>query len=728
MKRATFALLALMAVALACATVVERILGSDVAMRWIYGSIPFAVAWAVITMMAVVCLVKAKLWRNPPVLLIHLALVGIVTGAGITWATGYHGMLRLSPGESAEQFTDNQGCVHRFPHAIMLKRFEVEYYPGTSTPANYKSILTVNHNDTIAVWMNHVGRWQGYRLYQMGCDTRLSTTILQVTHDPWGIGVTYTAYVLLFVALIWWLVAPNGSYRRLLRHRLLKHGAMILLMGMAPLWGRAASTALPRTVPRAVADSMGRLYILDGDRIAPLQTMARNFTLKLYGKPTYRGMTCEQVLAGWLFYFDDWRNEPMIRIKDITVQRLLGVEKQYVSMADFADEHNTYRLDEPLGQLRNRGNAAEAKGLAEADEKYNLGIGVAIGSALRMFPLNWQGQILWFEPNSRNLPEGLPDDQWTFMRHGFTYLDELVARQDWQEAVHFLGKLRKYQHQQAAKAVQSDIQFEAELSYNWLSDYLRYIAMTLATLGLIAIIVVLRGHTSPRIRHTFSALAAMTGVLLSVVIALRWTASGHVPLSNGFETMQFMSWGVLVTALALNRRMPLLMPVGILTAGLSLMVAVFGESNPALSPLMPVLQSPLLSVHVVLVMLAYSLLAMTFVCGIMGIFACRQPQQCARLQVMSMVLHYPAVVLLAMGIFVGAVWANVSWGTYWSWDPKETWALITLIIYSMPLHKQSLRHLTRPITYHIYMTVAFASVLATYFGVNYLLGGLHSYA
>ena len=125
-----------------------------------------------------------------------------------------------------------------------------------------------------------------------------------------------------------------------------------------------------------------------------------------------------------------------------------------------------------------------------------------------------------------------------------------------------------------------------------------------------------------------------------------------------------------------------------------------------MQPLVPVLRSPFLILHVGTIMLSYILLVVSIV---------------------HRSLLRPAVFLLATGIFLGAVWANVSWGTYWSWDPKEAWALVTLIVYSIPLHHRSLPWFRSERNYRIYAIFALATLLMTYFGVNFLLGGMHSY-
>jgi cytochrome c-type biogenesis protein CcsB len=226
----------------------------------------------------------------------------------------------------------------------------------------------------------------------------------------------------------------------------------------------------------------------------------------------------------------------------------------------------------------------------------------------------------------------------------------------------------------------------------------------------------------------------LVGVLLylTLQIALRWIVSGHVPLSNGFETMQFMAWCSALIALCAMRKFRMALPFGYLLCGFTRLVAMMGEASPRITQLMPVLQSPLLSIHVVVIMIAYSLLAFAMLNGVTAIALRYTKKDCKSeveyLQVVSSIMLYPAVFLLAIGIFIGAVWANVSWGRYWGWDPKEVWALITMLVYSTALHGRSLSKLQEPMVFHWFTVVAFLTVLITYFGVNFLLGGVHSYA
>ena len=228
------------------------------------------------------------------------------------------------------------------------------------------------------------------------------------------------------------------------------------------------------------------------------------------------------------------------------------------------------------------------------------------------------------------------------------------------------------------------------------------------------------------------ALMIILFVYLLILIGLRGYVGNHLPLSNGFETMQFMAWCTLLFTFILQRKFQMMLPFGFLVCGLALMVSMFGESNPQITQLMPVLQSPLLSVHVVVIMLAYSLLAFIMLNGVTAVILHYSRRDCRleieRLLVISQILLYPAVFLLTIGIFIGAIWANVSWGRYWGWDPKEVWALITMLVYALALHPDSLPWFRRPMFFHLFSIAAFFLVLITYFGVNFLLGGMHSYA
>lgn len=738
-RRLPFVLLILMVVVLATATVIEKYYGTSVAQEEIYRSTPFALLWGAIGLSGLTYLLSRRPVRRPPILLLHIALLVILLGGALTLVLGEQGRMELLPGGTPEQvYYDEHGGIHPLPYSLTLESFTIDYYSGTGYPSDYRSEVTITegrHKTTGIISMNHILSHRGYRFYQTGYDAEGGGTILSVSHDPWGIGVTYSGYLLLLVSMIWLLLEPQGHFRRLLKRRQSRLPVLLLpLLFYGTLAQAETTTQRPPSIPGETAERMGRLFIRYNDRICPLDTYARDFTTKLYGKSSYRGYSAEQVMAGWLFYFDYWRKEPMIRVKGASVKEALGMHKgQYASLDSFYGAEG-YRLDSLLRiAIAGKEEMRDRSHLMEVNEKCQLIRQLASAESLTLFPLAMGDSITWKNPLMWDYPVDVDEGKVLFIHKGFNYLTELVVTEQWTEANHFLDRLLAYQTKEAGESLPPHHRIEAEMRYNQLATITRPLAMGMTTLGILLfvylVILTSTSKESPRwIRRGLALLTALPLLYLTALLLLRWTASGHVPLANGHETMSFLAWITLLLALAVRHRSSSLYPYGLLIAGLSLLVASFGESNPQLSPLMPVLQSPLLSIHVVVIMTAYSLLAFTMLNGCMALLLRRRGDLMTDLRDRSLLLLYPALCLLALGIFIGAVWANVSWGTYWSWDPKEVWALITLLLYSLPLHRESLPLLQRPRAFHLYMVIAFLSVLITYFGVNFFLGGMHSYA
>ncbi len=732
LKRISFSCLILMLGVLASATVVEKVSGTGAARAWFYDNIAFVALWAVIASSGLAYIIIRRMWKRFSVFLLHLSLLVILAGAGITWFTAIKGKMQAPQGTAVNVFTTSDGKQHTLPFTLTLQSFDIQTYPGTPAPMDFVSHVTVNNqgnNITGTVSMNKVFSYDSYRFYQSGYDAEGRGAIFTVAHDPWGITVTYTGYGLLLVGMIAVLIDRRTAFRALLRHPAIMRGTTAIILLIA---GMGVANAQPQTLPRDVADAMGDLYILHDNRICPFQTFARQFTAKLYGKPSYKGLSAEQVASGWIFFYDEWKNEPMIKVKNGNVRHLLRIDGKYASLEDVYRTVSSGAMRQAIDSLQAIDDQAAIRALGEADERYQIANMVANGTMLKLFPLNHGGHLEWYSHGSLDIPHDIDDGKWLFMRSGMDYLYEMIARQDWNGAHQFITKLKKYQVKECGDMLPCNTAFRAEKLYNAMS-WDRPLSMALATLGIVLFIITCRCVAQSRQLPHWARSGAIGVLVLSLAylttaLALRWIISGHVPMSNGFETMQFMAWATVAITLLTARKSMLVLPFGILTAGLSLMVASFGESNPQITQLMPVLVSPLLSIHVAVIMIAYALLAFLMLGGVMA-FTLRNNQEVVeRLHVVGQVILYPAVFLLTIGVFIGAIWANVSWGSYWSWDPKEVWALITLIIYALPLHGQSLPMFRKAQFFHGYCIIAFLSVLITYFGVNFILGGMHSYA
>ena len=752
LKRIAFCLLGILLFVLTIATILEKVNGTEFVNNHIYSSVPFIILWGSTALASLLYMIKRKLYRQWTTFLLHLSFILILVGAFVTWIDGEQGTLQLKLGEKTMSFINKGGEKCTLPFSISLEDFEIIYYKGTRAPMDYVSRITVsaeNNSESLEgeISMNKIFSFMNYRFYQSGYDANGQGIVLSVSHDPYGIGITYTGYSILLVSIILFFLNPQSTFRQLMKSyrnnsQDIKKGCSILFLlfvSTFPMGSRAmaADHPLPKTLPRETAGRFGDLYILYNDRICPLQTFARDFTIKLYGKPTYHGLTSEQVLTGWLFYYDSWKNEPVIRIKSNEARRLLDIKGQYASVKDFAGSTNEYKLEDAMRQIHLGRQITDRKGIEEANEKFNIISMVCTGALMKIFPYrDAKGNTLQWYAQSDRLPHEMGNEQWTFTRKAMNYVHEQIVMKRFDEVNRLLNKIKQYQQKECGEALPSASRFKAEKLYNQF-DYSKPIAIFCLCIGLFAFIYYCRCTVTEKniccsLAFIFNLLLCSIFIYLSMTIVLRGYVSNHLPLSNGFETMQFMAWCTVLLTFFLQRKFTLSVPFGFLLCGLTLLVSMFGEQNPRITQLMPVLQSPLLSIHVVAIMTAYSLLAFIMLNGITAVVLHYSTENCETaidfLQRISRLILYPAVFLLTIGIFIGAVWANVSWGRYWGWDPKEVWALITMLVYALALHPASLKWFRYPMFFHVFGIVAFLTVLITYFGVNFLLGGMHSYA
>lgn len=710
---------------------------------------------------------------RPAALVLHLSLALILAGALVTSFSARKGMLHVREGESVETFETKDGKVLELPFSVELEGFDVLYHSGTDAASDYSSRLRFTRNGSVLregeVRMNRILSCKGYRFYQTDYDSDEAGVTFTVSHDPVGIAVIYTGYALLLLGLLAFFFTDK-RFKKFFGNALRYSSVIAIVLS----FGATASAtddsvvalsqtqnasvegnqvkrgpASPKVLPKNIAAEFGRLYVLYHGRICPLQTLASDFSAKLYGTSGVKGLTDEQVLTGWMFYGTSWRNIPM---------------------------HNRKKAIDAMDK------EATVKALYSGD-------------LLKIYPLrDSTGRLGWYSQSDR-LPEGIADEEWLFVRKSMDYIFELVMNREYSKLSESLGKLRRFQESKMGESLPPAYRIKAERAYNALPP-LFPIAGTFLFLGLVMLAVAMRrmvrdenngaissfvdkervtseesrkgptnlvddGRTVTK-RWRLSGIFKIVGVAasfvfflaLTIVLGLLWVASGHIPFSNGAETMLTIAWTAMLASVLSFRKFPIMLPFGIIVASLASLVSAMGNANPAVTQLMPVLSSPLLSIHVSLMMLSYTVLAIIMVNGICGLVASlrhtsvsepiegtvfdhrsqvpRQAQGAssasAKMARMSEALMYPALFFLGSGIIAGSIWANVSWGCYWNWDPKETWALITFLIASLGVHRTRLPFLRTPRAYHIYTLILSASVLFTYFGVNYLLGGMHSYA
>lgn len=676
----SFLIMVAVIIVMMAATFIEQSTGSA---AFIYGSWWFASLWTLLCVTGLMHCFRRKLYKRPFVFLLHLSLVVILAGALVTHVFGKQGTIHLRIGYPAGVFMTDDSEACKLPFKLTLSEFEVIDYPGTQTPMDYRSTLSVNDvhssmNDTITISMNKIAEIQNYRFYQASYDVDEQGSVLAVSYDPVGIGITYVGYGLLFITMILLLILPNEGFRRSLRR--LTVIAALLSLPMGHIY------AAPKTVTQEEAEAFCQLYTYYNGRICPMQTVAKAFTTKLYGKDHYDKYSCEQVFAGWVFYPTSWADVPLKKRKERYKEEQAAIIEMFMA-----------------------------------------------GEFLRIYPsysLTTDSTLTWLSP-TEHFMTGFPEDEMFFIKKSLNYVGELAVTHNHDKYMETLAKIRQYQQKVAGDYLPSDRHFNAEMVYNK-ADYTRPMAMAFATLGIVLFlffVIRLGGGKQVPVWLVYACdlvIGLAFGYLL-FLFCLRWYVSGHLPLANGYETMQFMSLSILLLTLILQRRFLLVVPFGFLLSGLTLLVSMMGQGNPQITHLMPVLQSPLLSLHVCIIMVSYSLVAFTFLTGIAALLSRREAFM-EQLADVSRMLLYPALFCMAAGIFLGAIWANVSWGRYWGWDPKEVWALITFLVYAFALHTETLPIFRKSRFFHIFMVAAFLTVLMTYFGVNFILGGLHSYA
>ena len=718
------------------ATIVEGSKGTAFVRQHIYTSAWFVVLWAALAVVAAVYIVLRKNKSNvsTSVLLVHASFLVILLSAFTSWNMAESGTIHLRQNETTSTMKDEEGKTKELGFEVSLKNFNVVNYPGTDAPMDYVTTLTANTQE-IKVSMNNIGSFNGYRFIQSGYDSDMQGTTLGVYHDPWGIGITYTGYALLFISLIATMASKKTRMRHLYRKALSLQGAKAWAVTALLAVSSFATSANAQEMVKIdgdIADDFGKICVLYNSRITPINTVATSFVTKLCGKPTWDGLSSNQVFAGWIFDVPYWETVKMIEIKEKKAQELLGINGKWASFDDFWDNYNNYKLDAPLKKAYKDGDTKLQKQLRDADEKFNIIRMLYGGEMLKMFPYaGKQGHMQWFAPGQPLGNLKLDEKELVFIKKSMDYLAESIITGDKARAEEIAKKIYSYQHVRGKAVVPTKFRIYTETFYNK-TNAQRLPVMLYLTLSLVLAIVSTLSLNNGKQKKTRLVSSVLTWVMLihtTLLLALRWYVSGHLPMSNGYETMQFMAWATLIVTLVMQKRFLPVKQFGPLLSSFALLVAMITDGNPQITQLMPVLQSPLLSVHVMVIMFSYALFGLTALIGLQGLIAHhrKQEEKEQQLAALSQFLLYPAVALIAIGIFIGAIWANVSWGRYWSWDSKETWALITMLIYSAPLHAD-IKWLRKAQHMHIYMLLAFLSVLMTYFGVNYFLSGMHSYA
>jgi len=642
-----------------------------------------------------------------------------------------------------------------FPFSLKLEDFIMDRYPGSSSPMGYQSdIILVDKdkgiNTPYSIYMNNILKHRGFRFFQSYYDQDEKGTILSMNHDLAGMLVTYTGYGLLFLFIIlstlnrksvFWQVSPS-----LWKNSSSKILGIIIFLLLIP--GALQANPTKIVFDKDKSAEFGKVLVQDQKgRTKPIYTLSNDILRKVYRHNTYKDYSPMQVFLGLTTDFQNWQDEALIKVSSKELRSVLGFTAEYVAITDLVDFNTgTYKLSNIIEAVYTKPQSQRSKmdkEVIKVDERVNIIMMIARGEFLRMFPLR-DGTLNWGTPGQA-LPNALNEQDSTYINSILSLytsaLFEGLQNGNYAQTDQYLDSILDYQRAFAGYDLPSERQVKAEILYYRLLIFEKLFPFY-ATVGLVMMVIliamIVAGRTGKSYIVSGLSLLVIGGFLFHTFgLGIRWYISGHSPMSNGYESLLFISWVTVIVGLAFGRKSSLTLAATAVLASLTLMVAHLSFMDPEITPLVPVLQSYWLTLHVSVITASYGFLGLGAILGLTNmILYTLNTKKSRRLALISIdelsVISYRSLTLglyfLTIGTFLGAVWANESWGRYWGWDPKETWSLITMMVYAFVLHAKNIKGLKSIFTYNVMSVWAFSSVLMTYFGVNYYLSGLHSYA
>ncbi len=757
-KSLAYILLCLYALILGIATYVESKEGTPFVQKWIYHSPAFIAFQGLIALSILLNILRSSYLRQGRygVWLIHAALLVILGGALVTHLTGREGYMHLREGQTASYMLQREegGKTKEvdLPFALELKDFVLTRYPGSSSPSSYESFLILHEGEQkrdIHIYMNHTLDVKGYRVFQLSYDPDERGSVLLINEDWMGRYISYTGYILLSVAFLLCFWSKKGRVRQLLT-RLARSSNMLLaalaMLCLAPV-ARAAdySDVADSIVPVEEAQRFADLPMQDGHgRIVPVETYASQILRKLHGDDKINSWNAEQFLLSFWLRPDEWARIPFIASLNPDISERYGLSKDYIAFVEVFTPAGDYLFQEELEaiyQKKANERSRYDKDLLKLDEKLNLYHQLMEYQLIKLFPKLGDEQQRWFAAGDEDNAEHFEGEEAMFVSKILTvYLGELQSALDkegsWEEATHILSLLSIYQEKKGADSGLDEDKNKMELRYNDWQIFPRSQLAYLIIGGLMLLLSWLRVLGGQRIcRVLFVSLCFLVlGVLIihSYGMGMRWYIADYAPWSNSYETMVYIAWMSALVGLVAARRSYFVAAISVLFAGVVLFVSSLSWMDPHMSPLVPALQSLWLMFHVAVIVAAYGFFGIAFLLAVSNLLLIclrgkKGKESAQKLTDIQEILLWIGLSLMVIGSCLGAIWANESWGRYWGWDPKETWALITILCYVLCTHLRMLPKIYSLYSFNVLSMFSFLSVLMTYFGVNYFLSGMHSY-
>lgn len=642
--------------------------------------------------------------------------------------------------------------VKHLPFSIKLTDFTLDRYPGSNSPSGYKSdVILIDSRSGIEkpylIYMNNILKHGGYRFFQSSYDQDEKGTILSVNRDLAGMLVTYTGYGIMILFIILSLVTPGSHFRKVTGKYWtsgLRKGVIAAIILFAGSFMTQVS-AQRLVVNSEAADNFGKILVQDQKgRTKPLYTLSSDILRKVSRENKFAGYTPMQVFLGLYLDFGNWQTVPLIKVSDKSLQKTLGIRSDYAAFSDIVDlsDQGSYKLSGIVESAYSKAPAERTrtdKEVIKLDERVNICYMIYRGDFMKVFPLK-DGTTHWGNADEALAGATSKEDS-LFLQNIIPMYVEAVKSGNNANATEIGIAIAAYQERFSNYDLPASGKVKAEILYYKLKIFERLFP-AYSAVGLIMVIVLLVVVVTGRFENSL-LLKVLTGLLAAGFLfhtfglGLRWYISGHSPMSNGYESMIFISWVTILAGFIFRKRSWFALAATGVLAGLTLMVAHLSFMDPEITALVPVLQSYWLTLHVSVITGSYGFLGLGALLGLIIMILMtlsnrgnieRTSQTIDELTAINYKTLTLGLYFLTIGTFLGAVWANESWGRYWGWDPKETWSLITIIVYSFVIHSRIIPGMKDIYTFNLMSLFAFASVLMTYFGVNYYLSGLHSYA
>lgn len=629
------------------------------------------------------------------------------------------------------------------PFSLKLNDFVLERYPGSNSPSSYESLVTLTDKEKgfttdYKIFMNNVLKHRGYRFYQSSYDQDEHGTILSVTKDLAGTTITYIGYFLLFLGILLSIFNPKSHFYGLMKRASAGTSIVVLTLLFS---GFTAVAADPPAVSSDISKEFAKVWVQGHDgRIKPFSTLAYEVIMKISRSEKLLGQVPEQVVLGMSARHLEWQQVKMISISDDQIEAKLGCDGK-ASFNDFFDQYGSYKLAADVQNAYAKKPAERAlfdNNVIKVDDRLNVAYQVYHGDLFRFFPSPDKADLTWYSPVSR-LPAGFGPDSVYVNKAYAEFLAALTSGNE-SMSLRAVSNILSFQQQHGSALIPGKTKQRLEILYNHINIFKDlsgwYVLLGFILLGFF-FHSLFTGKALRKKAVNYTVIGLFAGFLAhSLGLIVRGYVSGHMPWSDGYESMIYIAWAGMLAGLIFARRNPMVLAAAAILSGLTLFVAQMSWLNPEITNLVPVLKSYWLTIHVAIITASYGFVGVSAIIGMINLLMAAFQNRENRFRIRTTVaqltdINEAAMILglyfLTIGTFLGGIWANESWGRYWGWDPKETWSLVTILLYSFIVHMRNIPGFKGWFAFNLAAVIGLLSVLMTYLGVNYYLSGLHSY-